>query len=65
MKTAARFHLLREGYKVQCQASVQGVGHLDLLVDGILGLEMDGEQYPNASPRHELMRSAGPATPRQ
>lgn len=27
------------GYNVQAQAAIKGVGHLDLLVDGILGVE--------------------------
>ena len=46
-ETCARYHLRQAGYNVQCQVKVQGVGHLDGLVDGVLGLEIDGERYHN------------------
>ncbi|MDJ0317169.1 hypothetical protein [Arthrobacter antibioticus] len=48
-ETCARYHLRQGGYNVQCQVKVPGVGHLDALVDGVLGLEIDGEQYHNNS----------------
>lgn len=47
VETIARYHLRREGYNVQSQYYQQGVGHLDLLVDGLLGLETDGARYHN------------------
>ncbi|ALE06415.1 hypothetical protein AL755_14655 [Arthrobacter sp. ERGS1:01] len=47
VETAARYLLKKVGYNVQGQASVWGVGHLDLLVEGILGVELDGEKYHN------------------
>jgi hypothetical protein len=47
VETVARYTLKMAGYNVQGQAAVRGVGHLDLLVEGILGLETDGEKYHN------------------
>ncbi|PYG99249.1 hypothetical protein CVV67_16120 [Arthrobacter stackebrandtii] len=46
-ETCSRYHLRRAGYNVQGQAYVRNAGHLDLLIDGILGLEIDGEKYHN------------------
>ncbi len=46
-ETCSRYHLRRAGYNVQGQAYIRNAGHLDLLVDGILGLEIDGESYHN------------------
>ncbi len=46
-ETCARYHLKKAGYNVQGQASVPGMGHLDALVDGLLGLEIDGKDYHN------------------
>ncbi|PYI66597.1 hypothetical protein CVV68_13620 [Arthrobacter livingstonensis] len=47
VEPVARYYLKQAGYNVQGQAAVRGVGHLDLLVEGILGVETDGEQYHN------------------
>lgn len=47
VETVARYYLLHAGYNVQSQAAIKGVGHLDLLVDGLLGVETDGERYHN------------------
>lgn len=47
VETAARYRLIMAGYNVQAQAAIKGVGHLDLLVEGILGVETDGEKYHN------------------
>lgn len=47
VETVARYTLKKAGYNVQGQASVKGVGHLDLLVEGVLGVETDGEKYHN------------------
>ncbi|MFQ4149642.1 hypothetical protein AAGW05_13270 [Arthrobacter sp. LAPM80] len=44
-ETAGRHHLLRAGHNVVAQAYVREVGHLDLLVDGILGIEGDGREF--------------------
>lgn len=46
-ETVGRYHLRKAGYNVQGQYYVQSVGHLDLLVDGVLGVETDGETYHN------------------
>lgn len=46
-ETCGRYHLKRVGYNVQGQAHIRKAGHLDLLVDGVLGIETDGEKYHN------------------
>ncbi|WP_146070252.1 hypothetical protein [Arthrobacter sp. GMC3] len=47
VETVARYTLKMAGYNVQSQAAIRGVGHLDLLVEGVLGLETDGERHHN------------------
>lgn len=47
IETVARYYLRREGYNVQSQYYVKGMGHIDLLIEGLLGLETDGEQFHN------------------
>lgn len=42
IETMARFYLEEAGFNVQLQVNVPGMGHLDLKVDGALGLETDG-----------------------
>lgn len=49
-ETVARFILQKAGFNVQAQAYIRGVGHLDLLVEGVLGLETDGRAF-HASPQ--------------
>ncbi|WP_146233424.1 hypothetical protein [Arthrobacter psychrolactophilus] len=46
-ETCCRYTLRAAGYNVQGQAYIRNAGHLDILVDGILGLEIDGEAYHN------------------
>lgn len=46
-ETVARYYLRKAGLNVQGQFYVKGVGHLDLLVEGLLGVETDGETYHN------------------
>lgn len=46
-EVCARYHLRAAGYNVQGQAHIPGMGHLDALVDGKLGLEIDGKEYHN------------------
>ncbi|MET3810367.1 type IV toxin-antitoxin system AbiEi family antitoxin domain-containing protein [Arthrobacter sp. UYEF3] len=41
----ARFHLRRAGYHVESQVNIPGMGHLDLMVDGRLGIETDGAGF--------------------
>lgn len=45
VETIARYYLRQAGYNVQSQYFQQGVGHLDLWIDGLLGLETDGAAY--------------------
>lgn len=49
IETVARYHLLGAGYSVQSQVYVRGVGRLDLYIDGLLGLEVDGRQFHSGS----------------
>lgn len=42
-----RYHLRKAGYNVQGQAYIRSAGHMDLLVDGVLGLEIDSIKYHN------------------
>jgi very-short-patch-repair endonuclease len=38
----ARYLLEEAGHTVELQVRIPGMGHLDLLVDGLLGIETDG-----------------------
>lgn len=42
IETVARYLLEEAGYVVETQIKIPGMGHLDLMVDGILGIETDG-----------------------
>ncbi|MFC8302348.1 type IV toxin-antitoxin system AbiEi family antitoxin domain-containing protein [Specibacter sp. NPDC057265] len=48
-ETVARYHLRKAGLNVQGQFYVRGVGHIDLLVEGLLCVETDGEKYHNTA----------------
>ena len=48
-EVCGRHHLRNAGFNVQGQASIRGMGHLDLLVEGVLGIETDGEKYHNSA----------------
>ncbi|MGY2745612.1 type IV toxin-antitoxin system AbiEi family antitoxin domain-containing protein [Pseudarthrobacter sp. O4] len=41
----ARFQLRRAGFHVESQVNIPGMGHLDLMVDGRLGIETDGAGF--------------------
>lgn len=41
----ARFLLRRAGFHVESQVNIPGMGHLDLMVDGRLGIETDGASF--------------------
>lgn len=45
LETAARYPLREAGLAVQSQVYVKGVGRLDLFVEGLLGIEVDGRRY--------------------
>lgn len=42
IETMARYLLEEAGLTVELQVTIPGMGHLDLLVDGLLGIETDG-----------------------
>ncbi|WP_188668035.1 type IV toxin-antitoxin system AbiEi family antitoxin domain-containing protein [Tersicoccus solisilvae] len=44
-ETIGRVCLQDAGFCVQCQVKVAGVGHVDLFVDGMLGIEVDSAQF--------------------
>ena len=47
-------HLLREaGFHVESQVNIPGMGHLDLMVDGRLGIETDGAGFHMDKPSFE------------
>jgi very-short-patch-repair endonuclease len=50
LETADRYHLIRAGYQVASQVYIPGAGRLDLVVDGVLGIEADGRKY-HSDPR--------------
>lgn len=41
----ARYWLRRAGFHVESQVNIPGMGHLDLMVDGRLGIETDGASF--------------------
>lgn len=45
LETVARYYLRKAGYNVQGQYFQRNVGHLDLLVEGLLGIETDGKKF--------------------
>lgn len=45
LECLARYFLRRAGFHVESQVNVPGMGHLDLMVDGRLGIETDGAEY--------------------
>ncbi|MEW1805546.1 hypothetical protein [Pseudarthrobacter sp. NPDC080039] len=42
IETIARYLLEEAGLTVELQVNIPGMGHLDLFVDGVLGIEADG-----------------------
>ncbi|AJT41904.1 hypothetical protein [Psychromicrobium lacuslunae] len=49
LETIARYLLENAGYQVQIQKYLPGLGRLDLLVDGVLGIEVDGREYHSSA----------------
>ena len=45
MECMARYLLRRAGFHVESQVNIPGMGHLDLMVDGRLGIETDGAGF--------------------
>lgn len=50
-ETIVRYRLQRVGYAVEAQAYVPGMGHEDLLVEGCVGLDVDGRQWHTGEDR--------------
>lgn len=44
-ETIVRLRLERAGYRVEAQAPVPGMGHEDLLVEGCVGIDVDGRRW--------------------
>ncbi|WP_062462145.1 endonuclease domain-containing protein [Demequina soli] len=47
IETITRVTLADAGFRVSSQVDVRGVGHVDLVVEGILAVETDGEEHHN------------------
>jgi len=45
IETLSRFALGEAGLEVESQVLVEGVGHVDLVVDGVLAVELDGRDH--------------------
>lgn len=55
-ESIVRFRLIKHGFHVQSQAHVPGLGHQDLLVDDIVGLEVDGRFFHDTEDQFSLDR---------
>jgi hypothetical protein len=62
-ETIVRRRLEAVGYAVESQAHVPGLGHQDLLVEGCLGIEVDGREWHGEDQfdedRRRLLQAAG------
>ena len=45
LETVARIRLRRAGFGLECQVPIEGVGRVDLLVEGRVVVELDGRAY--------------------
>jgi very-short-patch-repair endonuclease len=52
VETLARTHLRRAGLRVEHQMYVEGVGPMDLLIEGCVDLETDGREHEQPMRRH-------------
>jgi very-short-patch-repair endonuclease len=55
-ESIVRFRLIKHGFQVQSQAHVPGLGHQDLLVEDIVGLEVDGKSFHDTEDQFALDR---------
>jgi very-short-patch-repair endonuclease len=55
-ETIVRFRLQRVGYAVEAQAYVPGMGHEDLVVEGCVGLDIDGKRWHSGDDRFAIDR---------
>ena len=56
IETVARVALRQAGLPVDCQVLIQGVGRVDLVVDGWLVVELDGFAYHSDRDRYRTDR---------
>ncbi|MDJ0376916.1 hypothetical protein [Cryobacterium sp. PH31-L1] len=47
-ETFSRVGFIRDGFRVETQFYVPGAGHVDMLVNGCVGIETDGEEWHGA-----------------
>lgn len=52
IETVARYRLRQAGFQVQAQIRIHNVGRLDLFVDGVLGIEVDGAAFHSTRDAH-------------
>ena len=62
LETHARLKLEDAGHKVECQVEFPGAGHIDLLVDGCVGIETDGRLWHENRFLEDRTRDIGVAT---
>jgi hypothetical protein len=55
-ETIVRYRLQRVGYLVEAQAYVPGMGHEDLVVEGCVGLDIDGRKWHEGDDRFAIDR---------
>lgn len=55
-ESIVRVRLRRHGFRVEVQAPVPGLGHQDLLVEDVLGLEVDSRKFHDTPDQFELDR---------
>jgi very-short-patch-repair endonuclease len=61
IESVARFHLRSLGLRVEPQVVIQGVGRVDLLVEGRLILELDGREFHEGRFAQDRARDAAAA----
>lgn len=56
LETLARYALVRSGFSVEPQVLFEGIGWVDLLVEGVVVVETDGRRYHSADPSFQRDR---------
>lgn len=56
IESVARVRLQREGLRVECQRTAPGVTPIDLLVEGVVALELDGREYHESRFEHDRQK---------
>jgi hypothetical protein len=57
LESIARLRLRALGYRVEAQHPVPGVGHVDLLIDGLVAMETDGDTFHSSKNQRALDRT--------